>query len=99
MHTETVNPDDELKISVRLKGKLAGHVKKCTEQDGLFDNKGEYIRYLIRKDLSSESAKEDQLDIIWEHLLPGASADESAFEPVSLAQIQRRGREKATLSD
>lgn len=54
MHTDTMENKGELKISVRLKGKLAEHVKKLTEQEGFYDNKGEYIRDLVRRDIGAK---------------------------------------------
>jgi len=96
---EATNHADELKISVRLKGKLAEQVIKRTEKDGLYDNKGEYIRDLVRKDMKAEPSLDDHLNEIWQRLYPGLIADESEFKPVSLEEIQKRGRQKAGLID
>ena len=89
----------ELKISVRLKGKLAEQVIKRTEQEGIYDNKGEYIRDLVRKDMTAELTLDDYLNEIWKRLYPGSIANENEFKPVSLEEIQKRGRRKAGLID
>ena len=89
--------EHELKISVRLKGKLAEQVIKRTEQDGIYDNKGEYIRDLVRKDMKAEPTLDDHLNEIWKQIHPGSIADESEFKPVSIKEIQKRGRQKAGL--
>ncbi len=87
----------EVKASVRFKGPLAAHIKECTGANGLFDNISDYLKTLVRRDFVCKPSLEDHLSAVWETLLPGAMANESEFEAVTLAEIQTLGRKQAGL--
>ena len=44
--------------------------------------------------MKAEPTLEDHLKEIWKQVYPGAIADESEFKPVSIKDIQKRGRRK-----
>lgn len=95
-NTKIIN---EVKASVRFKGQLAAHIKECTGENGLFDSISDYLKTLVRRDFVGKPGFEDHLSEVWQTLLPGAMADESEFEAVTLADIQTLGRKKAGLTD
>ena len=86
--------NEEIRVHVRMSGRLAHQITQRTGSGGLYENTGEYIRALVRKDIESAATLEDHLDIVWKHILPGFLADESEFKPVTLKEIQKRGRQK-----
>lgn len=91
--------DHEVKASVRFSGQLAEHIKKRTGNGGLFENTSEYLRSLVREDLSAKQGFEKHLEEIWQVLLPGAQADEKEFIPVTASHIKALGRKKRSNDD
>ncbi len=53
-----LNPMQETRINVRIKGPLAVHVEQSIGPQGLYENQSEYIRDLIRHDMENSTLNE-----------------------------------------
>jgi|TARA_R110002096_G_scaffold365345_2_gene558721 antitoxin ParD1/3/4 len=80
------------RVQVRLPDTLMRQVELRTGPHGLYADSSDYIRDLIRKDLQSEPSLNDQLAVIWQHLLPGSQADESEFVSTTREEAKASGR-------
>lgn len=80
------------RVQVRLPDTLMRQVELRTGPQGLYADSSDYIRDLIRKDLQSEPSFDDHLAVIWRHLSPGATADESEFVPTTREEAKASGR-------
>ncbi|MGB0696010.1 MAG: ribbon-helix-helix domain-containing protein [Rhodospirillaceae bacterium] len=73
-------------ITVTLPSSLQDFVRTQTSGDGKYDDTGDYIRDLIRRDYErAESLKWERLQSL---LQPGLSAPEADFQPVDRAASQ-----------
>ena len=75
--------EKELHVYVRMSGALAKHVQACTGPDGLYENNDEYIRDLVRRDMTTGPGFSPEFTAFWEQLLPGVMADHKQFKPMS----------------
>jgi Arc/MetJ-type ribon-helix-helix transcriptional regulator len=76
-------------LNVRVTGELRQHVLQQIGVQGLYDNASEYIRDLIRKDLTDKQASWEWLR---KHLEPGMRADASEFVAVTAEDVIRRNQ-------
>jgi Arc/MetJ-type ribon-helix-helix transcriptional regulator len=74
-------------LNVRVVGELRQHVMQQIGEQGLYDNASEYIRDLIRKDLTDKQASWEWLR---KHLEPAMRADASEFVAVTAADVISR---------
>ncbi len=78
-------------VNVRIGGNLRTHLDQQIGTNGLYENASEYIRDLIRRDLSSQK---DAWRWLKQKLEPGLRADESEFTKISKEEIIARARKR-----
>ncbi|WNM60435.1 ribbon-helix-helix domain-containing protein [Candidatus Nitrospira neomarina] len=74
-------------VNVRVTGDLRAHLQQQIGQYGLYENAGEYIRDLIRRDLKDHKTAWEWLR---KELEPGLRTDENQFIRVTSADVIRR---------
>lgn len=77
-------------MTVRLSGALGDFVAENVGEDGSYENVSEYIRDLIRRD--KERAEKERFDRLKAELVHAFAAPESAYEPLTAAQVIARNR-------
>ena len=77
-------------MTVRLSGALSDFVAKNVGEDGSYENVSEYIRDLIRRD--KERTEREKFDRLKAELGHAFAAPESAYEPLTAAEVIARNR-------
>ncbi|MBF0263846.1 MAG: transcriptional regulator [Gammaproteobacteria bacterium] len=78
-------------VNVRITGELRKHLLQQTGDHGLYENSSEYIRDLIRKDITS---RKEAWNWLRNELEPALYADESEYQQVSAADVIARNKKK-----
>lgn len=77
-------------MTVRLSGALSDFVAANVGEDGSYENVSEYIRDLIRRD--KERVEKERFDRLKAELAQAFAAPESAYEPLTAAEVIARNR-------
>jgi Arc/MetJ-type ribon-helix-helix transcriptional regulator len=77
-------------LTVRVGGILGDFVAANVGEDGAYENVSEYIRDLIRRD--KEQAEDAAFDRLKAELRHAFAAPESAYEPLTPAEVIARNR-------
>jgi putative addiction module CopG family antidote len=77
-------------LTVRIGGLLGDFVASNVGQNGAYENVSEYIRDLIRRD--KEQAEKQAFERLRAELQHAFAAPESAYEPLSAAEVIARNR-------
>lgn len=77
-------------MTVRLNASLSEHVAMNVGEDGSYENVSEYIRDLIRRD--KERTEREALDRLKNELQHAFSAPQSAYAPLTAAEVIARNR-------
>ena len=79
-------------LTVRLSGALSDYVSANVGESGSYENVSEYIRDLIRRD--KERAEQQAFDRLKAELTHAFSAPDSAYAPLTAAEVIERNRER-----
>lgn len=77
-------------MTVRLSGALSDFVAANVGETGAYENVSEYIRDLIRRD--KERVEQQMFDRLKAELAHAFSANESAYVPLTVAEVIHRNR-------
>lgn len=77
-------------MTVRLNASLSEHVAMNVGEDGSYENVSEYIRDLIRRD--KERTEREAFDRLKNELQHAFSAPQSAYAPLTAAEVIARNR-------
>jgi antitoxin ParD1/3/4 len=77
-------------MTVRVSGALSEFVASNVGPDGEFENISEYVRDLIRRD--KEQAEKAAFERLMAELQLAFSAPESAYKPLTAAEVMARNR-------
>jgi putative addiction module CopG family antidote len=77
-------------MTVRLSGALREFVARNVGEDGSYENVSEYVRDLIRRD--KERVEQEAFDRLRAELLRAFAAPESAYAPLTAAEVIARNR-------
>jgi len=77
-------------MTVRLGGALSDFVAENVGENGSYENVSEYIRDLIRRD--KERAEKEKFDRLKAELSHAFAAPETAYEPLTAAEVIVRNR-------
>jgi len=77
-------------MTVRLSGALSDFVAANVDENGAYENVSEYIRDLIRRD--KERADREAFDRLKAELAHAFAAPESAYKPLTAAEVMVRNR-------
>ncbi|HUO94358.1 MAG TPA: hypothetical protein VMU22_15640 [Rhizomicrobium sp.] len=77
-------------MTVRLSGALGDFVAANVGENGSYENVSEYIRDLIRRD--KERVEKEAFDRLKAELGHAFAAPESAYEPLTAAEVIARNR-------
>jgi putative addiction module CopG family antidote len=77
-------------MTVRLSGPLSDFVASNVDEDGAYENISEYVRDLIRRD--KERREQESFDRLKAELTHAFSAPESAYVPLTAAEVIARNR-------
>lgn len=78
-------------MTVRLSGTLRDFVASNIGEDGTYENVSEYLRDLVRRD--RERAQAEAFDRLKAELTQAFAAPESAYEPLTAAEVISRNRD------
>lgn len=76
-------------VNVRVTGDLRTHLEQQTSDAGLYENASEYVRALIRKDLTDNR---EAWSWLRGHLEPALRANENEFVEVSASEVIARNK-------
>ena len=83
-------------VTLRISGSLRDHIEECAGEHGLYETPSEYLRDLIRHDMEQKEGEK------WERLrsalAEGLSTKETAYKPLSVAEIKKRARKRNNLA-
>ena len=77
-------------MTVRLSGPLSDFVASNVDEDGAYENISEYVRDLIRRD--KERREQESFDRLKAELTHAFAAPESAYVPLTAAEVIARNR-------
>jgi len=76
-------------IHVKVSGTLHDHIQRQIGDEGLYENAGEYIRALIRRDLHT---RDEAWEALQKELAPAMRADDSEFVAVTVDDVICRNK-------
>jgi antitoxin ParD1/3/4 len=77
-------------LTVRLSGALNDFVQANVGENGVYENVSEYIRDLIRRD--KERTDQEAFDRLKAELTHAFAAPDSAYQPLTAAEVIARNR-------
>jgi antitoxin ParD1/3/4 len=77
-------------MTVRLSGALSDFVAANVDENGAYENVGEYIRDLIRRD--KERAEKEAFERLKAELVQAFATPEASYKPLSAAEVIARNR-------
>jgi antitoxin ParD1/3/4 len=77
-------------MTVRLSGALSDFVAANVDENGAYENVGEYIRDLIRRD--KERAEKEAFERLKAELVQAFATPEASYRPLSAAEVIARNR-------
>ncbi len=79
-------------LNVRISGSLGDHVAESVGDDGRYENVSEYVRDLIRRDLSR--IEEERFQDLKAELDRAFSTPDSAFKEVTVDEVIARAKRR-----